>query len=235
MTPPFRLGLPFGLLLVTTTLLFVAGCGESQPAPASTADGASHPETPAPALANSTSASDAMQTSQIVSPDRTAAEWVFGIGGEVKIDVNGQRSSDYLRKSTDLPEGPFDLVLVHLENNNRVSDDGLAALVGVKKLESLNLNGTRITSKGLAHVGLMSGLKYINLRVSTLGDADLEVFHKLPELYALEISSTQVGDAGLEQLKACKSLRTLYVSQTNVTDDGVASLKAANPEIDIKR
>jgi Leucine-rich repeat (LRR) protein len=156
-------------------------------------------------------------------PDRAAAEWVLGLGGDVQVELAGKRSP--AKAVTELPTGEFVLVSASLANNSKVTDDGLTALAGAKRMESLNLNGTSITSRGVAKLGQLTGLKYLNLCVRSVGDTDVAVLAALPNLYALEISYTQVGDAGLEQLKNCKGLHALYLAQTKVTDAGLEHLK----------
>lgn len=209
-------------------LFMIVGCGKEPSSPALSAS-------PAQSSASASTrpvVHDKKEPSQS-SPDRIAAEWVVGIGGEVQVEEAGKRLP--VKSSEDLPAGEFHIVSVNLANNNRVTDEGLSALEGAKKLETLNLNGTSITSSGVARLSSLTGVKYLNLSVPSLGDSDLLVFKNLPELYALEISSTQIGDAGLKNLNGCNSLRTLYVSQTNVTDEGVTTLKSALPQLDVKR
>jgi hypothetical protein len=206
------------------------GCGKTPapPAPKSPHSGELQPAAVAPR-----SEPSRKDGSPQASPDRVAAEWVLGLGGETQVESVGKRTP--AKSVTELPTGDFLLVSANLANNAKVTDDGLTALTGAKKLETLNLNGSAITTRGVAKLGQLTGLKYLNLCVPKVGDAEMAVLAALPDLYALEISYTQVGDAGLESLKKCKSLHTLYVSQTKVTERGVASLKAALPQLQVMR
>jgi hypothetical protein len=188
----------------------------------------------APQVATSTTATlDAKPAEAQESADRVAAQWVVSLGGNVRIESAGKLYE--AKSAADLPSGDFVLLSASLASNDKVTDDGLNALAGAKKLETLNLNGTPVTIKGVGTLGQLTGLKYLNLCVPTVGDAEMAVLATLPDLYALEISSTQVSDAGLEHLKKCRSLHTLYVAQTKVTDDGVASLKATLPNLEVHR
>jgi hypothetical protein len=93
----------------------------------------------------------------------------------------------------------------------RITDAGLANLVGMPKLEDLSLieegGGMVITDAGLVHVGQMKGLKRLML-----------------------VGLKQVTDAGLVQLYGLSNLEDLALDYTGVTAEGVRQLRAALPD-----
>jgi hypothetical protein len=98
-----------------------------------------------------------------------------------------------------------------IEKSQRVADADLIWLIGLSKLQGLDLSGTQITDEGLVHL------------------------KGLTELETLELTFTQVTDAGLVHLKGLTGLQTLFVGGTKVTDAGVAELKKSLPNCKISK
>src|SRR5262249_5761871 len=88
--------------------------------------------------------------------DRRAAEWVLSIGGAVGIRSRGQEQE--IRAATELPQQTFQLQIIHLNGNQKVSDAGLANLKGLTSLRDLKLGHTRVSEAGLAHLNSLTQL-----------------------------------------------------------------------------
>ncbi len=80
-------------------------------------------------------------------PDRRTAEWVLSIGGTISIQANDQERP--AAAVADIPQGAFQLTVVGLAENSKVSDAGLAHLAGCPKLVSLNFKKTKVTEAGV--------------------------------------------------------------------------------------
>jgi Leucine-rich repeat (LRR) protein len=88
-----------------------------------------------------------------------------------------------------------------IEKSQRVADADLIWLMGLSKLQGLDLSTTQITDEGLVHL------------------------KGLTELQTLELANTQVTDAGLVHLKGLTNLQRLNLSYTGITDEGLVHLK----------
>ncbi len=86
-----------------------------------------------------------------------------------------------------------------------VTDEGLARLRHLTRLETLILVGTKVTDDGLQHVT------------------------RLRRLTRLKISSPNITDQGIPHLLKLKNLKELCVSGTSISEAGVAELRRRLP------
>ena len=178
-------------------------------------------------------------------PDRRAAEYVFSVGGAVRVDDGTQ----HLRAPTELPAGAFRLTGAYLNGNQQVRDAGLVAFRGCKHLKVLDLGRTGVTlagstsfrecteltdlylgdtqvgDTGLAQFRECKRLKNLDLSGTLAGDPGVAFFAGCEQLTALWLHGTGVGDAGMEAFKDCAQLGTLSLGETRVTDEGLAHFK----------
>lgn len=84
--------------------------------------------------------------SQAADPDRRAAEWVLGIGGMLRLLVNGDERQ--VRAMKELPREQFVITWIHLYEAASVDDLGIKNLSGLTRLESLNLGHTEVSDIG---------------------------------------------------------------------------------------
>ena len=134
----------------------------------------------------------ALTQPETVDPDRRAAEWVLGLGGEVYLKGVGTVSD-----RSKLPAEPFQINRIVLADIKLVDDAGLQKLEQLSHLGYLSLQSSSITDAGLQSIGTMDCLK------------------------ALSISGTAVTDAGLANLKGLTSLECLFIQSVSVTDKGI--------------
>ena len=100
-------------------------------------------------------------------PDRRAAEYVLSIGGTINIMESGQERE--INVAADLPHGAFELTVVNLNGNPKVTGAGLAHFKGCTNLMWLGLLQTAVTDAGLSHFRDCKKLMYLSLN-STQGE-----------------------------------------------------------------
>jgi internalin A len=110
-----------------------------------------------------------------------------------------------------------------------VTDDDLAILRNLPRLEILTLSRTAVSDSGLKHLGGLKNLKQLHLPARTT-DEGLANLVGLSKLQLLDILDSQVTDAGLEYLKGLANLRVVLLNGTQVTAAGVRDLQRALPK-----
>ncbi len=111
----------------------------------------------------------------------------------------------------------------------RIGDEGLANITGLKTLRYLILSGTNFTDAGLAHLTAIPSLEIVNVMHQSIGDEGVRHLSRLPALKHLCLYNTQVSDQGLASLTALPNLQKLDIGkrdagQTQITDAGMAHL-----------
>jgi Leucine-rich repeat (LRR) protein len=178
-------------------------------------------------------------------PDRRAAEYVFSLGGTVKVNEQDQE----IKADADLPRESFRLTYVLLFEKpvtdaqlvvfkdcknltelilvgaEMVSVAGLADFKNCRNLTRLDLTRTNVTAKGLAHFGGCKNLAILTISGTEVTDGALAAFKNCKNLTSLDLSHTPIADAGLAPFKECKNLKTLKLNVTQVTDAGMANFK----------
>lgn len=135
----------------------------------------------------------------------------------VRSDQNGDQEARRLAQS--LP-GLKGLFLRYV----RMTDDGLAGLVGLKDLEELDVAQTRITGDGLRHLAGFPALRWLELSETQLGDDGLKHLRQVRRLANLWLNQTDVTDAGLAHLAGMQSLNLLHLQKTAIGDAGLKHL-----------
>ncbi|MFG0331840.1 MAG: hypothetical protein ACF8TS_00635 [Maioricimonas sp. JB049] len=137
---------------------------------------------------------------------------------------------------------------------SQVSDDGVAALGILTRLESLNLSGTAVTDPGVGslrrlirlthlelaggpgtrmaitdavtgHLARFSRLQQLNLNATDLTDRGLARLTRLAELQELDLGDTLITNTGLSQLKKLDQLERLNVGFCiGLTEEGLLEL-----------
>ncbi|MCX7422547.1 MAG: leucine-rich repeat protein [Planctomycetia bacterium] len=153
------------------------------------------------------------------NPDRRAAEYVLSIGGNISITENGQERP--IAAVGDLPRGAFELTLVNLNGNQKVSDAGLANFKDCKHVTGLTLHSVQVSDAGLAHFKDWKNLTYLFLYALPVSDAGLAHFKDCKNLTSLYLGITQT-DVGLAHFKNCKNLTSLTLASDLMGDAGVA-------------
>src|SRR5436305_2173198 len=178
-------------------------------------------------------------------------QWVVDAGGAVIRDATGKVTGVDLRASwvtdTDLrklmllPDLTYlDLSLTRITDQGMqeirnlpgivelnlhfaeyVTDEGLAAIKGWKRLKRLNVHGTKISDTTLEHISGIATLESVNVGSAMLTDVGLERLTTLPNLKELTMGGNELGDAGLQALRQIPTLTYLDLSGRQGTDSNV--------------
>lgn len=105
------------------------------------------------------------------------------------------------------------------------TDDNLARLTVLTRLQGLNLTSTRVTDAGLIHLRGLTNLQALDLTGVNVTDAGIAALNQLQALQRLELFGTQVTAAGLAHLRNLTGLKELNLSDTRVTDAGLKHLQ----------
>jgi Leucine-rich repeat (LRR) protein len=105
-------------------------------------------------------------------------------------------------------------------SNADITDEGVRGISHLP-LRTFNISGNRITDAGLASLVGMCSLRKLALSYTKISDAALYFLQFLPRLTLLMLDGTVVTDEGLPYLQKLSSLRVLYLSGTQITDKAV--------------
>jgi len=114
----------------------------------------------------------------------------------------------------------------------QVTDEGISALRGWKRLRRLNLRGTKITDVTLGHIGGLPTLESLDIGFVQFTDSGLENLALLPNLKELTIGGNKLTDAGLRFLRQLPQLTYLDLSGSQRTDSGLWSVSITEAGID---
>jgi Leucine-rich repeat (LRR) protein len=112
-----------------------------------------------------------------------------------------------------------------------VDDEALTFVGQLPKLELVDLTRTRVTDAGLAKLVGLNALKTI--RIAGFEDARVDVtdaagatFLKIPSLQTLNLNSCRITDAIVPQIARLPALKDLYLYSNPITDAEIPTLKA---------
>lgn len=98
------------------------------------------------------------------------------------------------------------------------------ALVRLKGLTALNLQGNQIGNAGAKALARLNGLTSLQLASNQIGDAGAEALGRLTGLTSLQLWDNKIGDAGAEALARLTSLTSLGLSHNRIGDAGAEAL-----------
>jgi len=114
-----------------------------------------------------------------------------------------------------------------------VTDDGLAQIGRLEKLQCLELARTRITDAGLVHLASMEQLRTLYIGNATISDQGWGNLARLLHIEELSLSGTNVTGRGLDSISMLKNLRLLDVRETSVKQIDVQQLRHMMPGLSI--
>jgi peroxiredoxin len=144
------------------------------------------------------------------------------------LDVRGRRVSDQGLAAISGLRALKRLTLAQVA----ITDEGLAPLAQLSSLETLYLTDTPITGAGLRHLQHLPRLREIALDGNRLKDFELAQLDGLASLKILEVHEG-ISDRAVAYLKQLKGLRRVLLHRTNITDAGVDELRRALPSAEI--
>jgi hypothetical protein len=124
--------------------------------------------------------------------------------------------------------------LMHLRiRGARITDDGIEHLLPLEKLRILNLPRADFTGAGLAKLAQLPYLEQLRLTGPRLKDADFAVLRDFPALKRIHLIDIPITDAGLKVFHDMPHLESLYIDGGNASDRAYEALFHANPKIHV--
>jgi hypothetical protein len=111
-----------------------------------------------------------------------------------------------------------------------VTDDDLADLPQVKKVQKLFLDGAKVGDAALPHLALCPGLRDLHLKNTAVTDKGVEGLTRLQTLSDLDLEGTKVTDETLPHLLRLR-LDRLQVGGTKVSDLGLEKVAGTYPRL----
>jgi Ran GTPase-activating protein (RanGAP) involved in mRNA processing and transport len=105
-----------------------------------------------------------------------------------------------------------------------LTDKSLKQIAKLENLKALRLGFNPITDEGLKHLVRLDQLLVLDLCVTKITDDGLNSLLKFHKLDRLELFATRITDAGAATVARMSSLTELDVADTFITNDGVAHL-----------
>jgi internalin A len=145
------------------------------------------------------------------------------------LDLSLTRITDQgMQELKNLP-GITDLNLYYAEY---VTDEGMAALKGWKKLKRLNVHGAKFSDTTLEHIAGITTLESLNIGSGMVTDIGLERLTSLPNLKELTMGGNKLTDAGLQALRQMPSLTYLDLGGRQGTDANVWAIRMSDVGLD---
>jgi hypothetical protein len=145
------------------------------------------------------------------------------------LDLSLTRVTDQGMLELKNAQGIEDLNLYYAE---LVTDEGIAALKGWKKLKRLNVRGAKISDTTLEHVSGITTLESLDVGSALVTDVGLERLVSLPNLKRLSIGGNEMGDAGLLALRQMPGLTHLDLTGQQGTDSNLWSVNMTEVGLD---
>ncbi len=122
---------------------------------------------------------------------------------------------------------------LHISFRKLESEDSLAALSGLVKLESLGLHGPKLSDNALQHFARLEQLESLTFKISSGDGSGFRHLAGLKKLKHLSFSGPSVTDKAMDQLGGLKSLLSIMAQGSGVSIKGAKRLAAALPQVTI--
>lgn len=127
-----------------------------------------------------------------------------------------------------------DLMLSTAAIRTAFKDEDLGKLAPVNEaVVDFDLGGSGVTNKGLAALSGMKRLTRLRLENTAVTDGGLPALQDLPDLQSLSLYGCSVTDAGVEGLAGIPALKRVYLGATQVTPQGIEALKQKKPGLEV--
>jgi Leucine-rich repeat (LRR) protein len=124
------------------------------------------------------------------------------------------------------------IVVLNLYYAEQITDEGMAAVKGWKRLKRLNLRGTKVTDTTLEHLSGVTTLEALDVGFAQITDIGLDHLASLPNLTELAIGGNKLTDTGLQALRQLPGLTSLDLSGSQRTDSGLWSITMTEVGLD---
>ena len=145
------------------------------------------------------------------------------------LNLSLTRITDYGLQQLKNAPGIVELNLYYAE---QITDEGMAAVKGWKKLKRLNLRGTKITDTTLEHLSNVTTLESLDVGFAQITDVGLDRLTSLPNLKELVIGGNKLTDTGLQALRQMPGLTSLSLGGVQRTDSGLWSISLTELGLD---
>jgi internalin A len=157
--------------------------------------------------------------------------WIGEYGGRFERDTAGEVVAVNLRGSWIADSDVRELAgLPRLERIDlsftRITDQAILNLKGARNLVELNLRfDERVGDEGQAAIKEWKRLKRLTLRGTRIADNTVAAAASLPELEALDISFTDALDSGIDALATAPKLKDLSIGGLRITEAAFQSIR----------
>ncbi len=139
----------------------------------------------------------------------------------------------YLQKGQATDEGLktlsklIDLEVLFVLDAERITDQGIADLAGLKKLKSVCLESSKLTGDSLAVFGQLPAIEELSLQGNSIDDDGLKHLANIKGLRSLWVGRNKavITDKGARHLANLTEMKELDLQGANLTDEGVIALK----------
>lgn len=112
-----------------------------------------------------------------------------------------------------------EVVIIDLQHNLEVTNDGLRALRFLTKLTTINLDRCDVSDACIEALGSRTTLEFVSVSDTKVTDTGIGVLSSLPRIINLNLSWCEnVTDVGMKSLTSLKALTSLNVCGCEVTD-----------------
>src|SRR5687767_98050 len=146
-----------------------------------------------------------------------------------RLDLSHTRITD--RGMQQLKNAPA-IVDLNLYYAEQITDEGMAAIKGWKRLKHLNVRGTKITDTTLEHVAGIATLESLDAGYAQVTDVGLDRLTTLGNLKKLTIGGNKLTDVGLQALRYLTGLTHLDLTGMQRTDSGLWSISLTEFGVD---
>ena len=127
-----------------------------------------------------------------------------------------------------------DLMLSVAAIRTAFKDEDLAKLAPISDaVVDFDLGGSGVTNSGLAALSGMKRLSRLRLENTAVTDAGLPALQNLPGLQSLSLYGCSVTDAGVDALAGIPVLKRIYLGATQITPQGIEALKQKKPGLEV--
>jgi hypothetical protein len=168
--------------------------------------------------------------------DATIARQLEGLGGKVKV-VNEAVTEVSFTNCEKLGDAEFRTIgqLAHLKSltlfggKQKLTDQTVEHLLGLKELETLATEGARLSDKGLARLATLAKLRaasffHLSFRLEGFTGVGFAAWRTLPALQKLTVAGMSMGDEGFAAIAQISTLRDLSTWHTYQTEAGNAHI-----------
>lgn len=145
------------------------------------------------------------------------------------LDLSQTRITDLGLQQLKAAPGIIELNLYYAE---QITDEGMAAVKGWKKLKRINLRGTKVTDTTLEHLANVTTLESIDVGFAQITDVGLDRLTPLVNLKELVVGGNKLTDMGLQSLRQLPSLTHLSLGGSQRTDSGLWTISLTEQGLD---